>query len=206
MRTVRALSLVAALGLLVPAAVDAQNRPMSPRGQAATQVAGSINADGGYEGGSWIIVDYGRPIMRGRDLFGSGADYGQTFLRGAPVWRVGADQSTRIMTEVDLVFDGGVLPAGEYSVFAELTESEWTLIFADWGVKDNFREETANALWGSYGYTPDRDVLRTSMPVMTNQMAIDQLTISFLNMTQEGGSLAILWDDQAAMASFTVGG
>ena len=206
MKTLRILALAAAVGVLAPAAVDAQNRPASPRGQAATQVAGSLDAEGAYQGGSWIIVDYGRPILRGRDLFGSGAEYGQAFLRGAPVWRVGADQSTRFMTEVDLMFGDQRLPAGKYSLFAELTETEWTLIFADWGVKQNFREETPNALWGSYGYTPDRDVLRTAVPVITNQVTVDQLTIGFMNMTQQGGDFAILWDDQAAVASFRVGG
>lgn len=206
MKNLRAWALAAAVAMVVPAAVEAQNRPASPRGQAATQVAGSLDAEGAYQGGSWIIVDYGRPLMRGRDLFGSGASYGEAFLRGAPVWRVGADQSTRIMTEVDLMFGNERLPAGEYSVFADLSENEWTLIFADWGVKDDFREDNPDALWGSYGYTPDRDVARVAMPVMTNAMAVDQLTITFSDMTQEGGNFMILWDDQMAMTSFTVGG
>ena len=206
MKFLRILALAALVGSLVPTSVDAQNRPMSPRGQAATQVDGMVDADGTYQGGSWIIVDYGRPIMRGRDLFGSGAEYGQAFLQGAPVWRVGANQSTRFMTEVDLMFGDQRLPAGEYSVFAELAEGEWTLIFADWGVKQNFREETPNALWGAYGYTPDRDVLRTTMSVMTDSTTMDQLTIAFANMTQQGGDFMILWDDQVASASFRVAG
>ena len=206
MKFLRTLALAALVGSLVPASVDAQNRPMSPRGQAATQIDGMLDADGQYQGGSWIIVDYGRPIMRGRDLFGSGAEYGQAFLLGAPVWRVGANQSTRFMTEVDLMFGDQRLPAGEYSVFAELAEGEWTLIFADWGVKQSFREETPNALWGAYGYTPDRDVLRTTMSVMTNSTTMDQLTIAFANMTQQGGDFMIFWDDQVASASFRVAG
>lgn len=206
MKSLRVLALAAAVGVLAPASVDAQDRPASPRGQAATQVAGSLDADGAYQGGSWIIVDYGRPIMRGRDLFGSGASYGEAFLRGAPVWRVGADQSTRIMTEVDLMFGDERLPAGEYSLFADLSENEWTLIFSTWGVKDAFREENPDALWGSYGYTPDRDVARVAVPVMTNAMAVDQLTISFTDMTQQGGNFMILWDDQMAMTPFRVAG
>ena len=206
MKFLRTLALAALVGSLVPASVNAQDRPMSPRGEAATQVDGMLDADGAYQGGSWIIVTYGRPIMRGRDLFGSGAEYGQAFLRGAPVWRVGADQSTRFMTEVDLMFGDQHLPAGEYSVFADLTEGEWTLIFADWGVKQDFQEETPNALWGAYGYTPDRDVLRTTMSVTTNPTALDQLTIAFGNMTQQGGDFMIFWDDQVASTPFTVAG
>ena len=120
------------------------------------------------------------------------------------MWRVGADQSTRFKTEADLTFGGQRLPAGEYSMFAEITESEWTLIFSTYGAKQSFREDTPNTLWGSYGYTPDRDVLRTPMEVLTLRTSADQLTIVFTNMTQEGGELTIWWDDQIASAAFTV--
>jgi len=205
-RAVPCLALALGVALVFATAAEAQDRRMSPRGEAATQVGGSFNEDGGYEGGSWVVVTYGRPILRGRDLFGSGDEYGQQFLRGAPLWRVGADQSTRFMTEVDLMFGGEGLPAGEYSVFAELTEAEWTLVFSNWGAKESFREENADALWGSYGYTPDRDVLRTAMDVDTIMMSADQLTISFMDMTQEGGVFTIWWDDQVATVSFQVAG
>ena len=78
-----------------------------------------------------------------------------------------------------------------------------TLIFSNWGVKQNYREDNPDALWGSYGYTPDRDVLRTSMAVMTGEAAVDQLTIAFINMSQQGGQFAIVWDDQVAITPFT---
>ena len=203
MKMVRTLcSLTLALALAT--AIHAQERPASPRGEAATQVGGAYNSEGSYQNGSWVVVTYGRPILRGRDLFGSGDEYGQAFLRGAPVWRVGADQSTRFMTETDLVFAGERLPTGEYSVFAELAEDEWTLIFANWGVKNDFREENPDALWGAYGYTPDRDVLRTTMDVSAIGMSADQLIIAFTEMTQEGGVFTIWWDDQVATVPFAV--
>jgi len=192
--------------LALPAPASSQEmRPLSPRGQAATQVGGAF-VDGQFQGGSWIVVDYGRPILRGRqNMFGSGDTYGDGFLLGAPIWRIGADQSTRFMTESDLMFGGQRLPAGEYSIFAELAETGWTLVFADWGVKQTFQEQTPNALWGSYGYTPDRDVLRTPMAVQAVVgFQADQLTITFTNMTQQGGNFAVWWDDQFAAAPFTV--
>lgn len=210
----RRWGIVVAAGIAVLAAGAAEaQRAASPRGQASTQVGGEWTAAeargvaGGssYSDGKWIDVDYGRPILRGREgLFGSGADYGQAFLLGAPVWRVGADQSTRFTTEADLMFGGQRLPAGEYSMFAELAESEWTLIFSSVGAKESFREDTPNALWGSYGYTPDMDVLRTPMQVSSHPAAADQLTIMFTDMTQQGGNLTIWWDDQLATTSFTV--
>lgn len=207
---VRPAHLLALLALLLPAGLAGQGSRIdvpeaaSPRGSAATQVGGAYDSEGAYGNGSWIVVDYGRPILRGREnMFGSGDGYGDGFLLGAPLWRVGANQSTRFMTETDLVFGGGRLPAGDYSVFAELEESRWTLIFSAWGVKESFREENPDALWGSYEYTPDRDVLRTTMSVETADRSADQLIITFTDMTQEGGNFTVWWDDQIATAAFT---
>ena len=137
-------------------------------------------------------------------MFGSGSTYGDGFLIGAPIWRIGADQSTRFMTETDLMFAGQTLPAGEYSIFADLAEDEWTLVFATWGVKQTFQEENPNALWGSYEYTPARDVLRTTMAVSTLPMSADQLIIAFTDVTQQGGNFSIWWDDQFATVPFSV--
>lgn len=207
---IRPAHVLGLLALLLPAGLAGQGSRIdvpeaaSPRGSAATQVGGAYDSEGAYGNGSWIVVDYGRPILRGREnMFGSGDGYGDGFLLGAPLWRVGANQSTRFMTETDLVFGGGRLPAGDYSVFAELEESRWTLIFSAWGVKESFREENPDALWGSYEYTPDRDVLRTTMSVETADRSADQLIITFTDMTQEGGNFTVWWDDQIATAAFT---
>ncbi len=202
MRVFQVLSLLAVLG---PAAAAAQQqRIASPRGEAATQVGGAYTSDG-YEGGSWIVVDYGRPILRGREnMFGSGETYGDGFLLGAPIWRIGANQSTRFMTETPLMFGGQRLAAGEYSIFADLDEGEWMLVFSNWDVKQSSGEENPNALWGAYEYTPDRDVMRTPMEVRSPPISADQLIITFTDMTQQGGNFTIWWDDQMAIAPFTV--
>lgn len=205
MSVLRTLSLLAVY-VLLPAGVPAQQQPIaSPRGEAATQVGGSYNGDSTYAGGSWIVVDYGRPILRGRqNIFGSGDSYGDGFLLGAPIWRIGANQSTRFTAEADLLFGGQRLPAGEYSIFADLDEDEWTLVFSTWGVKQTSRENNPDALWGAFEYTPDRDVLRTRMSVTTHPVLADQLIITFTDMTQEGGNFTIWWDDQLATTPFTV--
>jgi len=202
MKTVRSLAFpTLLLAFAIP--LDAQQgRPARPRGEASTQIGGSYE-DGRYTGGSWIVVDYGRPITRGRDVFGSGGEYGQMITTGA-VWRLGANQSTRFMTEADLMFGGERLPAGEYTVFAALTEDEWTLIFSNWGAKQSGREDNPDALWGSYGYTPDRDVLRTTMSVTTSAVSTDQMVILFTDMTADGGMFTVWWDDQMASTAFSL--
>ena len=195
MRMTKTMAVVAGLALTASSiVVHAQDRAASPRGQASTQI-----------GSTWIDVEYGRPILRGRaDIFGSGDTYGEAFLLGAPLWRVGADQTTRFKAEVDLMFGGERLPAGEYGLFAELAENEWTLIFATWGAKQTFQEENDDALWGAYGYTADRDVLRTTMSVQTTPYSLDQLTIGFVDVTEAGGGLFVSWANQTAAVAFTV--
>jgi hypothetical protein len=184
-------------------------KPASPPGTAATQIGGKyVEVQGGqrYQDGKWIEVTYSRPIKRGRqNLFGAGADYGKKVSDGSPVWRAGANQTTRFKTEVPLVFDGKTLPAGEYSVFVELKENAWTLIFSNWPAQEKYDPKNKEALWGSYGYTPDKDVLRAPMKVETLPFSMDQFTIAFIDMAADGGKLAMLWDKTMATASFKSG-
>ena len=127
----RSLIAAALVAVSMAALVLAQNdRPMSPTGTAAAQVLGkwvkpagrSAFALGGenYEGGKWIEITYGRPLKRGRNLWGSGANYGKDALVGTPIWRAGANVTTRLKTEVPLVIGGKAVAAGEYSVFIDL--------------------------------------------------------------------------------------
>jgi hypothetical protein len=184
-------------------------KPASPAGTAATQIGGKyVEVQGGqrYQDGKWIEVTYSRPIMRGRqNLFGAGADYGKAVCDGSPVWRAGANQTTRFKTEVPLVIDGKTLPAGEYSVFVELKENAWTLIFSNWPAQEKYDPKNKEALWGSYGYTPDKDVLRAAMKVETLALSIDQFTIAFIDMAADGGTLAMVWDTTMATVSFKAG-
>jgi len=201
-----AIALIAIGGLLAQAQTQ---KPASPAGTAATQVGGKyVQVQNGqrYQGGKWIEVTYGRPIKRGRaNLFGSGADYGKALRDDAPVWRAGANQTTRLKTEVPLIFEGRTLPAGEYSVFVDLKEKGWTLILSTWPAQEKSDSKNKEALWGSYGYTPDKDVLRVPMKPAVLPFSVDQFTIAFIDMTAEGGVLAMAWDKTVASVSFKVG-
>ena len=189
--------------LLIGADLAYAQRPASPRGETSTQIGGEYE-DRGYAGGKWIVVDYGRPILRGRTgIFGEGDSYGERANGGAPVWRAGANKSTRFMTEANLSFGGQTLPAGEYSLFVDLKANGWTLIFSNHAAKDNFRD-AGDGLWGSYNYTADKDVLRVPMTVEQAPASFDQFTISFVNMTKTGGTLAMMWETTMATADFSL--
>jgi len=207
----RTLALAALIALLAGAGLAQEKRPLSPSGSAAAQVLGHwVKSDkptyavgnNKYEGGKWIDVTYGRPLKRGRDIFGSGADYGKGTLLGAPIWRAGANVSTRLKSEVALRIGGKTVPAGEYSLFIDLKENAWTLVVSSWPAQQTYDANNKDALWGSYGYTPDKDVVRVPMKLETLPHSVEQLTWSFIDMTDTGGSLAIVWGNTLASVPF----
>lgn len=211
MSRVRVVSLAAvvAAGLLAlaPEALAQSERPASPRGEAATQVGGDwVTQENGrtrYEGGKWIVIDYGRPILRGReDVFGSGEDYGKGVEAGAPVWRVGANQTTRLSTETPLVIGGKRIEPGDYSLFVDLAEGAWTLIISTQKRQEEYDRGNQDAIWGAYGYDPQYDVVRAPMAVSTSEHSLDQFTIVFVDVTGAGGKIAMGWGKTLAMVGF----
>jgi hypothetical protein len=204
-RTGMALLGAVAVGTIVAAQ---GRRPMSPEGSSATQVGGKWTAGGEesrYEGGKWIEILYGRPIKRGRDLWGSGADYGKKLNAGAPVWRASADVSTRLKTEAPLLIGGKTVAPGEYTVFIDLKPNAWTLIVSSWPAQTRYDPGNKAALWGAYEYTADKDIVRAPMTMGTLPFSIDQLTWDFLDMSDSGGKLAIMWDKTVASVPFQIG-
>jgi hypothetical protein len=202
-----------------PAAQQPPARPMSPAGSAQTQVLGTWAKGANpaftlgrevYQNGKWIEITYGRPLQRGRDLFGSGENYGKAAndvgapnFPAPPVWRAGANVTTRLNSEVPLRFGKITVPAGEYSVFIDLKLPEWTLILSSWPAQAKFDPTNKTALWGAYGYTPDKDVARVPMKIDKLPYAVDQLTWTFLDMTNTGGRLALMWGNTLASTPFT---
>lgn len=146
-----------AVVLLCAAAYGQAPRPMSPRRTSAAHVQGKwtnpgkqtfVAGGGNYEGGKWIEVSYGSPIKRGRTLFGTGADYGKAVLLDTPIWRAGADVSTRLKTEVPLKLGTATLAPGEYSLFIDLKENNWTFVVSKWGAQQKYDPNNKQELWG----------------------------------------------------------
>jgi len=192
------------------AALAAQGQPprrsMSPEGTASVQVQGKWE-DGRYVGGSWIDISYGRPLLRGREAFtGTGADFGKNVYPDAPVWRAGANLSTRLKTPVALVIGDKAVPPGEYSLFIEMKgENAWTFIVSSWGQAKQFNAPISEGIFGAYNYTPEKDVVRTSMRVDALPYEVEQLTWQFVDMTASGGRMALLWDKTMASVPFAFG-
>jgi len=191
--------------VVVGAAPLAQDRRIaSPAGGSATEIGGRYDEREGYVGGKWIEIRYGQPIKRGRDLFGP-EDFAEALNDGAPVWRAGANVSTRLITEVPLVIGGRTLAPGVYTLFIDLKRNDWTLIVSTWPAQLTYDPNNKDALWGAYDYTPDRDVVRVPMKLETLPHSFDQLSWEFLDMSDAGGRLALVWDTQLASVPFAVG-
>ena len=63
--------------------------------------------------GATIVIEYGRPSVKGRQMFGPGG-----IIPTGTVWRMGADEATTITTNKDLMFGSVHLPAGKYTLWA----------------------------------------------------------------------------------------
>lgn len=199
---------VTASAVLIHAQVPELTLPPSPRGSSAVQVAGSWTGTGNekrYTGGQWITVDYGRPIMRGREaIFGSGATYGKTVNPDADLWRAGANDTTRLTTQVPLTIGGTTIQPGVYGVFVDLKERAWTLVLSTQPVMPKYDPKDKVQLYGAYNYDPKFDVLRAPMKLSTSTMSLEQFTIGFADVTPDRGSLYMAWDHTIATVDFTV--
>ncbi len=182
--------------------------PASPRGSAAIEVAGvweGAGDDRRYRNGRWITVDYGRPLLRGREnIFGSGATYGHVVNGGAPLWRAGANDTTRLTTQVTLEIGGRTLQPGVYNVFVELDEDGWTLVLSTQPVQPEFDPTDTTRLFGAYNYDPKFDVLRAPMRVSTSETSVEQFSIAFIDVQDDRGTLCMAWDRTFASVDFVV--
>lgn len=100
-----------ALAAILPAVSLAQGYPFSQRGSVSQSVAFTE-----------ITIAYGRPVARGRALFGK-------LVPWDSIWHPGADSATRITFNHDLIIEGHAVPAGEYSLWLLPREhGPWTFI------------------------------------------------------------------------------
>ena len=136
-------------------------------------------------GGKKVTIDYGRPLKKGRDIFGKLVPFGQ-------VWRTGADEATTLTTEANLNIGGIKVPKGTYTLFTLPTEKEWTLI-----VNKTVKQ------WGAYSYDPKQDLGRAKMTVAAAAAPVEQFTIA-IEAQGKGGTLKLSWDKTVASIPISV--
>jgi hypothetical protein len=150
-------------GLCLPLA--AQRQRVSPHETVAATI-----------GGKKVSIEYGRPSVKGRKIFGELVPLGQ-------VWRTGADEATILTTEGDLMLGSLHVPAGSYSLFTIPEAGKWTLVI----------NKTAKQ-WGAFNYDAKQDLGRADMKVDKAASPVEQLTISLTPKGGNMGTLKIAWD------------
>ncbi len=134
-----------------------------------------------------ISVNYSRPSMKGRSIYGGDVvPYGK-------LWRTGANASTKITFSDDVTIKGNKIPAGEYALYTIPNQNEWTII-----IHKNTKH------WGDGGteYKQEEDLARFTVKPQTNPRTVETFTINFTNVKPASTDLEILWDK--TIVSFTV--
>ena len=185
----------------VPCTLAQGRRIASPPGDSVAELGGQYDVRAGYFGGRRVEIRYGRPLKRGRDLFGTD-DFVEFLNDGAPLWRAGANYSTQLTTEIPLRIGATTVEPGDYTVFIELGAGEWTFILSTWPAQETYDNENKDALFGAYDYTPEKDVLRLPMELEELPFSFEQLSWQFLDVTETGGRLALFWDRKMASVPF----
>ncbi|MBN2011482.1 DUF2911 domain-containing protein [candidate division KSB1 bacterium] len=109
-----------------------------------------------YVGFAKVEIDYSRPGVKGREIWGELVPYGlspNAFGNGKPMpWRAGANENTTITFSHDAKINGNPIKAGKYGVHMIVGEDEWTVIFSN-----------DYEAWGSFFYEKENDALRINV-------------------------------------------
>ncbi len=156
------------------AARPQQPGALSPRDTASAQV-----------GTAHVTIDYGRPGMRGRKVFGGIVPFGE-------VWRLGANAATQLITDQDLTIGDTEVPAGTYSLWAVPQADGWTLIV-----------NSQHGQWGTQ-YDASQDFARIPMTVSQLDEPVERFTISVEPDGSDGGTISMEWETTRATVPFKV--
>ena len=125
---------------------------------------------------SKITVDYGRPGVKGRKIFGDLVPFGK-------VWRLGANSSTKITFEQSVNFGGKTVSAGTYGLFVIPTEKEWKVILN----KDSQQ-------WGAYTFDEKLNVVDVTLPVQKLAEKQEWFEIELNPVDDNAVNLVMKWD------------
>ena len=134
-----------------------------------------------------VTVEYSRPAMRGRTIFGDLVPYGQ-------LWRTGANANTKITFSDNVTIGDTSLKAGTYAVFVKPTAKMWEVIFY-----------TDSSNWGTPGEWDEAKVAASVMaPVNMMPYKTESFTIAIGNLSNSGADLTFSWDKTYVVVPFLV--
>lgn len=134
-----------------------------------------------------VTLEYSRPAMRGRTIFGNLVPFGK-------VWRTGANANTKITFGDNVLVDGQKLVKGTYAIYTIPNETTWDVIFYsdanNWGTPKEWDESKVAA--------------KTTVKVTPMDMKIESFTMSFDDLATGSAVLGILWENVYVGVKFEV--
>ena len=121
-----------------------------------------------------ITINYCRPLVGGRTLFGKEIPYGQ-------VWRAGANENTTIALSDDVSVEGKPLAAGTYGLHMIPTADQWTVIFS--------KNSTS---WGSFSYDEKEDALRVNVKPQAGEFT-ETMAYTFDDVKPDSTAATLRW-------------
>lgn len=123
-----------------------------------------------------VSVEYSRPGVKGRKIFGN-------LLKEGTVWRTGANSATKITFSTDATIGGKKIEAGSYSVFTKLSADNWVLLL----------NKDVKASEGSY--SASKDVAKVELKVEKTKATVESMTFSFANVKTNSADLKFEWEN-----------
>lgn len=134
-----------------------------------------------------VTLEYSRPSMRGRTIFGDLVPFDK-------IWRTGANARTKITFSDDVTIGETALKAGTYAIFTKPGASSWDVYFytetGGGGTPANWDESKIAA--------------QINVPVYALSDDIQTFTINIYNLTNNGATLGMMWEKTAVGVPFTV--
>lgn len=124
-----------------------------------------------------VSIEYARPSMKGRKIFGELVPYGD-------VWRTGANAATLLSFSTDVKIEGQPVNAGVYALYSIPDKEEWTIILS-----------SNTKLWGAVGYNATDDVLRVNVKSGKTGQRYETMEFNFVDMTDNSAFVAIKWEN-----------
>lgn len=134
-----------------------------------------------------MTLEYSRPGMRGRTIYGDLVPYGQ-------LWRTGANANTKITFSDQVTIGGSSLDAGTYAVFTKPGEKSWEIIFysdaSNWGTPAKWDESKVAA--------------KVMAQVYPMEMPVETFTMTFDDLSNNSVNLGIIWENVYVNATIEV--
>lgn len=134
-----------------------------------------------------VEINYSRPSMKGRTIFGDLVPFGK-------LWRTGANKNSMVSFSEDVVIDGKTLKKGQYAIFTTPKADSWEVFFysdtENWGTPENWSDAKVA-------------LKVTAKPEMLNRN-VETFTIGINNLDNNYGVLEISWEKTVVPVKFEV--